>query len=352
MTAPTSTPSAVMRALVLANYGEMRVELRPTPYLPADHVLLRVVATGICGSDLHGYTGENGRRSPGQVMGHETAAQVVASGADVADPVAPGTGVTINPTLACGTCADCAAGDDNHCVRRRVIGVDPAISSGFGQFLVVPARNVVTLDPALPLELGALIEPLAVGAHAVARAGDVVGATVGVIGAGPIGQAVILAARRAGASRVVVVETVPSRRALATRLGAEAISPDDSALAAAAGAPLAVVIDAVGSPVTVAAALDAARRGGRVVLVGMHSPRLDLAAYAVSTEERSLIGAFCYADAEFRATAAWAAANVDDLRPLVSDVVGLDEAPAAFQRLAAGGADESKILVRVDLDRI
>lgn len=349
MTAANRVP-ATMRTLVLEDYRRLAVERRPVPRPGAGEALVAIAATGICGSDLHGYTGENGRRCPGQVMGHETVGRVVGYGGPApAGAPAPGTPVTVNPLLACDACPACAAGDAHLCARRRVIGVDPAISSAFADFLVAPADNLVPWSAAATLEHGALVEPLAVGMHAVNRGRVRAGDVVLVIGAGPIGQAAVLAVRRLGGT-VLVSEPQAARRTLAAGLGAQPLDPasDDVVTAArdlTAGAGVPVVIDAVGSGRTVASGIDACARGGRCVLVGMGSPRIDVAAYGLSTEERSLVGAFCYSRDEFAETAAWAGAHDDLLARLVSRTAPVDEAADRFRGLAAGDDDASKIII-------
>src|ERR1700755_3634091 len=114
-----------MRALVFHGPREMPVKNRPEPEPGPDDTLLAIIATGICGSDLHGYTGENGRRHPGQVMGHETVAYVLE---DRTGAYRPGTLVTVNPVLGCRQCAACIAGAAQRCATRRVIGVNADIS--------------------------------------------------------------------------------------------------------------------------------------------------------------------------------------------------------------------------------
>lgn len=346
MTTPLSpTITTIMKALVLAEYGRMTVEDRPRP-APADGMItLRILFTGICGSDLHGFTGENGRRFPGQVMGHETVARVSELPDAYAGELSEGQLVTVNPTLACGKCRACAAGRDNNCSTRRVIGVDPAISSAFAEYMSVPERNVVPLPESMPIEYGALVEPLAVGYHAAVRGAVAANDDVLVIGAGPIGQAAILAAFRLGARRVLVSELSPSRRELAVALGAELLPLADTsdALRELASDGVDVTIDAVGSSGTLALALTATRLGGDIVLVGMNAPEVTLSAYEVSTQERRIVGAFCYTDAEFRDTALWAAEA--ELDVLVSQIVALDAAPDAFTALAETPELASKILV-------
>lgn len=318
-----------MRALVFHGPGDIRVERLPDPEPAPGEVLIRVAATGICGSDLHGYTGENGRRHPGQVMGHETVGRIEGEG----------TLVTVNPVIGCGDCPQCAAGTEQLCTRRRIIGVDPTYRSAFAELMAVPTGNLVVLPADLPIEYGALVEPLSVGYHAAVRGGVRPDDRVLVIGGGPIGQACALAARRLGADTVLVSEPHPGRRALVSLLGLDAVHPSDVDGAAT------VVLDAVGSGASLTAAFDHSTLGARVVLVGMNAPEVTLAAYAVSTYERTLVGSFCYPSAEFRQTAAWVATRPPGLEHLVDGRAGLGGAPDAFAALAAGSLDASKVLV-------
>jgi threonine dehydrogenase-like Zn-dependent dehydrogenase len=340
-----------MRALVLSDFWKLTVDEVPEPAPSAGDVLIEVLATGICGSDVHGYTGENGRRVPGQVMGHETVGRVLAVGADVpGDTVAVGDAVTVNPVLHCGRCRQCAAGREQACPGKTVIGVTPELCSAFAERMAVPARNAVRLPAGMPIEHGALVEPLSVGYHALVRGGCRAGEAVLVIGGGPIGQACVLAAQRMGAHRVAVSEPAPHRRELNARLGAAVVDPtatDDVPAAvrtALAGEPT-LVVDAVGSTRTLATAFDCAPLGATVVLVGMGAPALDVAAYEISTKERSVVGSFCYSAAEFRDTTEWAATVPEALSTLIEGRTDLAGGPTSFDALARGSDPASKILV-------
>ncbi len=345
-----------MRALVLQDWWKLGVADRPEAGAAGGGILFRPVATGICGSDIHGYTGENGRRSFGQVMGHETVGTVEAIGADVDAGSAPAIGavVTINPVIGCGHCEMCLSGNAQACATKSVIGVTASYSSAFAELVPVPAANVIALPEGTPVEYGALVEPLSVGYHAARRGGVGPGSKVLVIGGGPIGQACILAALRLGADAVAVSELNEHRRGLCASLGAQVVDPsgpDAGGLAAASSAALgqapSVVLDAVGTSGSLGAALDAAPLMSTVVLVGMGSPTLDIPAYEVSTKERSLVGSFCYTPAEFADTAAWVGTTDVNLGLLIEGRVGLVGANEAFENLARGDGTVSKVLVMV-----
>ncbi len=335
-----------MRALVYRGPWNIAVEERPTPAPAPDQALLEVAATGICGSDIHGYTGRTGRRQPGQIMGHETAARIRALPAS-ATPAGLHVGqlVAVNPVIGCGECERCRADEAHACPGRKVIGVNPEIPSAFAEYLVAPVANLVPLAASVGEIGGALVEPLAVGYHAAMRGACSRSDLVAVIGGGPIGQACAIAARRRGA-QVMVSEPNPGRRGLLERLGFSPVidpGPGSAALIDAAGGRVTLVLDAVGSADSLRAATQVSGTHSRIVLVGMQAPRLELDAYAISTAERQLIGSFSYSAEEFRQTASWLA-DQPRLEQLVDAQVGWSEAAEAFRSLAAGESGASKIV--------
>ena len=157
-----------MKALLFSAIREHKLVDMPLPAIGRpDEVLLKVKSVGVCGSDLHGYTGGSGRRIPPMIMGHEATGEVVAVGEGVADlPI--GARAAIQPVLFCGECAQCRAGHSNVCERRRVMGVNAP--GAFAEYVVWPRRNLFELPESLSFEYGALTEPLAVAVHAVALA--------------------------------------------------------------------------------------------------------------------------------------------------------------------------------------
>ncbi len=331
-----------MRALVFHGPWDIRVEERPDPQPGSDEVLVEILATGICGSDIHGFTGENGRRHPGQVMGHETVGRIRSLGDAVSADLAAGSLVTVNPIVICGQCEVCRGQRSGRCTNSRVIGVAPELSSAFADLMLAPARNIVRLPDSLPEEYGALVEPLSVGFHALARGHCNDEDAVLIIGGGPIGQSAALAARRLRARQLTVSEPDARRRTLLAELGINAIEPaalDDLA------EPPTLVVDAVGSGRSIADALRVSAPSSRVVLVGMQQPNLEVAAYSVSVEERSIVGSYSYTDEEFRQTAEWVGTAPPELARLIEGRVGWDAAPETFTGLAKGENPASKVLV-------
>jgi threonine dehydrogenase-like Zn-dependent dehydrogenase len=177
-----------MRALRLEEFGRLAVVDVPEPVAGPGEIVIETVATGVCGSDIHGYTGHNGRRVPGQIMGHESVGRIHSLGEGVDAAAYPiGAPATVNPVVLSAAGRDRYRGREQHDPERSVLGVDPARLSAFASRFPVPAENVVVLPESMPIAYGALIEPLAVGLNGVRRAGLREGDSVLVIGGGPIG---------------------------------------------------------------------------------------------------------------------------------------------------------------------
>ena len=239
---------------------------------------VRVDAVGICGSDLHSYSegavGDTPALYP-MVLGHEPAGTVVRVGAGVTG-WSVGDRATLEPALYCYHCEYCRAGRHNVCANIRFLST-PGNVGFFRQFVNLPPTNLLAIPPQLPMELAALVEPLAVGLHSLKLAGIEAGETVAVFGAGPIGLLTIASLKVAGVKRLWAVDPLPHRRELALHLGADA-AIDPAAIDAVAqlgqdtlkrGVDCA--IDCAAAADTVNQAIRAVRNAGRVVLTGIHS---------------------------------------------------------------------------------
>lgn len=323
---------------MLERFGKMIVTEIDEPSVADDGVKIRIIATGICGSDLHGYSGTNGRRVPGQVMGHETVGVVSEIGAGVtrAD-IVPGAIVTVNPVVIPRQDLDRFTGREQHHPDKWVLGVNPEVVAAFAEYISVPERNVVSLPASMPVLYGTLVEPLAVAVNAVRRTRVRHDDAVLVLGGGPIGQSIILALQMAGVTNILVTEVLPERRELLAALGATVIDPTTGpvreSVTRTLGGPADAVLDAVGATPTLNEALDSVKLGGSVCLVGMGEKRLQVDAFAVSTAERSIVGSFTYSNKDFLAAANWLAGSPAKASLLISGSVRLEEADEAFHRL-------------------
>lgn len=253
-----------------------------------------------------------------------------------------GTPVALNPLRACGACDRCAAGDDNLCPTRRLYGCTPQLPGAFADEIVVPAANAVSFEGPAPLAWGALVEPLAVGTHAVRAAALGADSRVLVLGGGPIGLAVALAARRARVAHLVVAEPLAARRAVLPSLGLEGFDP-----LAAPPAPgsFDVVFDCVATPQTIAAALEAVVPTGAVTLVGLGEETVPVHLTPLVMGERALRGSAQYRRADFTDTARWVGSAAVDLSPLIGRRTPLEGAAAVFEAYAEGQETALRVLV-------
>jgi (R,R)-butanediol dehydrogenase / meso-butanediol dehydrogenase / diacetyl reductase len=323
-----------MKAIVWQGPERMAIEDRPDPPDPAPgDVILRPEAVGICGSEIEGYLGHMGNRTPPLVMGHEFAGTVIAAGDGAAEWV--GRRVAVNPIESCGECRLCRTGNENICPQRTLIGIHS--SGAFADLVRAPAANARELPDGVSSRVGALVEPLANGVHAV-RLGldgfDVERSVV--LGAGTIGLVTLQAARLAGIPYIGVLELSEERRAQARALGADEVFGDVGEAAEAIGGMGAdLVLDAVGAQATRAAALELVRPGGRVVYVGLAADDTTLAFHDVVRRQVTLQGSYAYTMADYDQAHQWLISGEASLGDL-PDVLPLEDGPDMFARLAKG----------------
>ena len=333
-----------MKALLLTAPSSLTLTDLETPEPDAGEVRVRIAACGICGSDVHGYTGSTGRRIPPLVMGHEAAGIIDAVGKNVSGELV-GQRVALDSTVFCGECEFCNNGQENLCTHRQVLGVscDAYRRQGcFAEYAIVPERCVYPLPDQMGFVAASLLEPLTIGLQAV-RLGNASPATRSaiVIGAGTIGLAIIVALKSYGVQRVAAVDLDANRLNEAREFGADAVFEADQITAkqlAEWGASSAdtdgadLVLEAVGAAASVETAIHAVTRGGTVVLVGNVSPAVELPLQTVVTRQIRLQGscasAGCYPEA-----IELAASGAVDLSRFVSRVAPLEDGIDWFERL-------------------
>ncbi|HXV04565.1 MAG TPA: alcohol dehydrogenase catalytic domain-containing protein [Solirubrobacterales bacterium] len=329
-----------MRAVTYQAPGEVRIEEKPDPVLSAaDDAVVRVEASGICGSDLHIYHG----RVPveaGFTIGHEFVGTVVEAGADV-ERVAVGDRVLGCFHTACATCAACLRGDYHRCERGRTFGHGSKLGDLQGaqaELLLVPRANLTLRRvPAEMADEVALFagDVLGTGYHAVAHAGMRAGDTVAVLGLGPVGLCAVQAALAGGAARVFAVDAVEQRLEMAARFGATPLhlteqDPKGAVRAATGGRGVDVVVDAVGDPAPLALAVSLARDAGVVSGIGAYAGKgevpIGLAWLKGLTLRLGLANVIAHVD---RVLALIEAGRLDP-SPLVTHRMKLDEAADAY----------------------
>lgn len=315
-----------MQALVMTAFNELAVHELPMPRVARpDDVLIEVKAAGVCGSDLHGYTGQSGRRTPPLVMGHEATGRVVETGAGVTG-LEVGTRVAIHPL-------------DDTGGARRLMGKDAP--GAFAEYVLWPAANLVPLPERVTFEQGAFVEPLAVAVRAVERAGLGDAASAVVVGAGTIGLLVASVLKQRGVRTVAISDPSAERRAVALQIGIDvALDPTATDVAAAVreltgGQGADVAFEAVGIAATVAQAHDAVRDGGTVVWVGNNVRVIDVDMQQVVTRELTVLGTYAMSDEDFRVALGLLEAGAVDVSSLVHRRATLAEGPTLFDELLA-----------------
>ncbi|MCW3012327.1 MAG: zinc-containing alcohol dehydrogenase [Solirubrobacterales bacterium] len=337
-----------MRQLSYRGGGALAVDEVPVPAPGPGEVRVRVHSVGLCTSDVYGYAQVNDRRDvvlgAGDVlvMGHEAVGTVEAQGGGVDGP-AVGAIVAVNPIAGCRTCARCGAGLENLCERRTVYGCTPAAPGAYADTITVPAANAHPLPAGVPVEWGALVEPLTVGFHGVRLADPPPGASVLVVGGGIIGLGAALAARRRVGEQVLVLEPRPERRAVCAALGLQAVPPGD-VLGTRHRFDLA--LDCVARPETFAGAVEAVGAGGEVVLVGIWADEIPLPVSLVVGRETRIRGSYGYSQADFADVAAWIGESGIDLAPIIERRVGFDELIGAFEAYADGSLTAVRTLLQ------
>ena len=330
-------------ALDLRLEDDAAAELGPTD------VEMRLGAGGICGSDLHyfqhGRVGAFVMREP-LIPGHEVSGTVARIGSGVTR-VAVGDKVAINPSHACGQCDYCLGGRFNLCRHMRFLGsasVFPHVQGMFRERFVMGERQLTPIAEDISLGELACAEPLSIGLHAVHRAGDLLGKTVLVTGGGTIGCMSVIAARMAGAAKVMVCDIADRPLAIARRVGADAVLRSDQVSAAELTDVADVAIEAAGSPAALTTCLKATRRGGRIVQVGtLPADGVMFPANSIMARELDYVGAFRAAHAFDWAVQALRTRRVD-VRPLLSAQIPLSRAREAFE-LAGDRSQSTKVQV-------
>ncbi len=296
-----------MRAVVLDRPGRIEVRDVPDPAPALAGVVVRVMACGVCGTDLHIVDGEFPPTPYPITPGHEFSGEVVAVGTEVAHRWREGDRVAVDPSLFCGHCGACRIGRGNLCANWAAIG--DTVDGAFAEYTAVPAANLYALADGLDYRQGALIEPLSCALHGLKRLGSVLGETVLLVGAGTMGlllQQLLLAA---GAQTVTVVDRAASRLGVAEQLGAAGTAASVEELG---DKRFGLVVDATGAPAAIESAFGALDRGGRMMVFGV-SPAgatVRLSPFRIYNDEITIVGSMAVLNSYLTAAEMMAAGTV------------------------------------------
>jgi 2-desacetyl-2-hydroxyethyl bacteriochlorophyllide A dehydrogenase len=328
-----------MQAVTFQAPGEVRLDDKPEPEITApDQAIVRVEATGVCGSDLHIYHGRH-PVEPGFTIGHEFVGDVMAAG-EAVSRVGVGDRVIGCFLAACGHCFYCARGLFHLCDSLRIFGhgeISGNLQGAQAEQVLVPSADLVLRRAPDGLSADAALfagDVMNTGFDGVAKAGVQAGHTVGVLGMGPVGLCAVQAARHAGAAQVIAIDSVPERLAMAERFGATAVhlteqDPRAEVKAATEGRGLDACIEAVGHAGALDSAIRLTRKAGTISTIGVHSQRCEVHMGLVWNKGLTL-----------RAGVANVIANVDEVLALIAGGE-LDPAPLVTHHMALSDAAEA-----------
>lgn len=339
-----------MRAAVIT--GKRKLEDREVP-LPetavAGTAVVEVLLCGVCGSDVAAF--REGEQYPPFLSGHEWVARVLDVGEDVTN-VRIGDRVVAGTPPACGVCGMCLSGHWDRCVEYSALafGTHPLTPEhgAYAERIMVPAEILVVVPDAVSNEAAAVVEPAAVALHAVRRSGIKPRESVAVIGAGPVGLFAVQLLVAAGAGDVVIVEPRERRRTIAVQTGAaRGVAPADArdeVAATTGGLGFDVVFDCVGNEAAFASAVEIARPGGTIMLVGAATSSISVAPLAWLSKELTIKASLAHHYHEFGMTMSLIIDGRLQTAPLIDRIIGLHDLGDALTELA-DGRDEIKVLV-------
>ena len=326
-----------MKALVYIGPGALDYRDVPDPAPDADRHLVRIESVGICGSDMHAFLGHDDRRPAPLILGHEGAGRIAGGPRD-------GERVTINPLVACGTCAACASGRDNLCAKRQIISMPPR-EGAFAELVAMPGSNLIAVPDTVTFDQAALAEPVACGWHAARLGREMLpgeaSRTALVIGGGAIGVGAALSLRAQGVVDVTLVEpNVLRRDFLARDAPYEVLAPDSLG-----DRLFDLTVDGVGYDATRATASAATRPGGVILHIGLGGGHGGLDIRRLTLQEIAFVGTYTYTARDFRDTCA--AICDGRLGPLDwTEARPLGAGAGAFADIRAGTVASPKIILK------
>lgn len=334
-----------MKAVVMHGPGDVRVETVPDPIPGPGEALLRVRRVGLCGTDLSSWRGRNPLVSYPRIPGHEIAATIVDPGNS---PHAAGTHVTLSPYASCGQCSACRNGRSNACRDNRTLGVQR--DGALAEYLAVPADKLLTGN--LQLEELCLVEPLTVGAHAVARAQTASSDTVAIFGCGGVGLGAIAASAFRGAT-TIAIDIDDAKLAIAQEAGATHLlnsardNPAESLAQWTRGHGPDVVIEAVGSPETFRAAVELVSFTGRIVYIGYAKEPVTYETRFFVQKELTILGARNALPADFEQVIRMLEQHRFPVARTIT-TVPMDQTPAVLRAWNDDPARFTRIMINLD----
>lgn len=343
-----------MKAAVLYAPGDVRIEEIPVPELKPDEALVKVKAVGVCGSDVHYYEhGKIGRYVVEKplILGHEAGGDVVAVGQAVTN-LKVGQRVAVEPGVTCGKCRFCKEGRYNLC-PDVVFLATPPVDGAFCEYIAMRSDFLHPIPDDMSYEAASLIEPFSVGLHACKRAGVKAGDTVAVLGLGPVGLLTIVAAKAGGATKIIAVDLEEIRLDMAAEMGATSVvnagkqDVYEAIMKETGGLGADVAIETAGSTATNLMAVQVARRGGKVALVGLPpNPEVPFNVFTIADGELDVFGIFRYANTYPKAVKLLSS-GIAPVEKLVTQRFNLEQAGEALEFARTQKKNSIKVMVNL-----
>jgi L-iditol 2-dehydrogenase len=339
-----------MKQAVMTSPGQIEIRDVPVTEPGPGQVLVRMKRIGVCGSDIHVFHGKHPTTAYPVVQGHEVAGEVEKLGTGVRG-FKPGEKVTIQPQVTCGTCYPCRHGDYHICDSLKVMGFQT--TGAASELFAVDASKLLKLPAALSFEHGAMVEPVAVGVHALGRGGGVKDRRVLVLGAGPIGNLTAQVALGLGARDVMITDLVDSRLEVARSCGIPACvntarTPLAEAVRERFGEDKAdLILECVGAQQTIEQAVSTARKGTSIVVVGVFGDRPTVGMGTVQDNELSLIGTLMYREPDWKAAIELIGRGKVRLAPLITDRFAFSDYLKAYHHIEANRDRTMKVMITV-----
>jgi L-iditol 2-dehydrogenase len=326
----------------------MVIEEVEIPVPGPGEIQVRVAVCGVCGSDVHAFHGKHPFVSAPIVPGHEFSGTISEIGEGV-EGFTVGDRVTVEPSLTCGTCYNCRNGLYNICSELQVLGCQA--SGAFAQYISVPAGKVYKLPDNLDFDDGALVEPSAVGVHAVRKSELSLGDRVVVLGAGVIGLAIVQAAKAAGAGEIIVTGHHEGRLKVAKELGADTtfLAGDTVKFIRDNYGPdgIDIVYEAVGVGATMNEAIDIIRKGAKIIVVGVFGEHPTTKVGLIQDKEIDMRGSLMYVDTDYPRTLELISSGKIKTKPLITARFPLDRVSEAFDIIQEKRDETLKVLLDI-----
>lgn len=324
-----------MKCAMLIEKGKFESKNVDEPQLKPGEVKIKIILTGICGSEVHAFKGTHPYRIPPVILGHELVGEVVEITSKVKN-LKIGDRVTVMPQISCMECEYCKMGDINLCESKRVLGTKDWIGS-FAEFIVAPEGVVYKIPDNLSNKEAVIIEPLAVAVHAVRKARIGIGESCVIFGAGTIGLMTILCAKAAGATNIIVTDVFDYNLEIAKKLGsthilnASKVNVVDEIKKITKNKGLDTAFITAGVPTVMKNSLKSVKKKGRIITIGLFEAPVDIEMWKIICSELNVIGSLMYNEDDFKIAIDLLSKKILNVIPLVTHEFSIMEVQKAFE---------------------